>query len=126
MGLYDTESDADADALIGFIVSHGRTLKDLNVGYGPYSSTSDGFCSSRFLQADSLPRLKYYKGNSFLLEQMMRKKLTCLETSLERAVIWSDGPRELFSTKESFLNSVFQPDHPPLTLASLQELEFDM
>lgn len=126
MGSYVLETAVHVDDFTKFIISHGETLEDLDLAYGPCDWSSVDLHNSPFLQADSLPRLKRFEGGSHMLKQMILKGISCLQNSLEKAVIWFEGPLESISMMVSFLDAALQPGRQPFTLDSLRELEFDM
>lgn len=125
ISVYESDSGENADELIEFLVSHGATLEELNYAFSPSIRSSGVFHDSRILQVDSLPHLKSYRGTSLLLEQMIQKRMFCLQSSLEKAVVHIAGRRDCSSIMETFLNATHKSSHSPFTLDSLRELDID-
>jgi len=114
-----------------FIIAHGGTLEELELGYGEYDGYAMDFGgSARKLKTDSLPHLKSFKGHASAFKEMVQARMDSLRLLrvLEVGPGGVDDPvwelEELFDELDRW-RAEEQPGRPPV-LGALKDLRLDL
>jgi len=115
------DAKATPDKFTDFILSHGRTLEDLNLAFRNYDQPWLEFDAEK-LKIDSLPRLRSFKGNIATFRPMVDARMECLR-SLR---ILDIGPEGCSSVLVECFELFEELDRWYDGMRSLEELKLDL
>lgn len=108
LGIWTVEAEpevADANDFTDFILVHSDTIEELDMDYGEYDDEYalefDNSSLTR-LRANSLPRLRSFRGNASSFRIMAQAGMICLTTTLRCLVVGPGGIEPIYELQSMF------------------------